>query len=45
MVAETLDTAWEEGHSRYGCAAHQVEPMIYFIDGKKMTAKEYERAN
>jgi hypothetical protein len=39
---ETKCSIWTESGERYGCGLHPVEPMIYFVDGSVMTAKEWE---
>jgi hypothetical protein len=45
LLVETPSTIWVEGNPRYGCAAHRVEPMVYFVEGTCVTTKEYELAN
>lgn len=37
------ESIWTESQPRYGCKSHPVEPMVTFADGRRITAREYER--
>ena len=41
-AVQSLAGDWTESEPRYGCAAHPVRPMLYFIDSRVITAEEYE---
>jgi hypothetical protein len=43
--ARQIGDAWEESAPRFGCLLHPVQPMIYFANGRAITAAEYERGN
>jgi hypothetical protein len=40
--ARQVNGEWTESAERYGCAAHPVKAMIYFEDGRVISAKDYD---